>query len=160
VQRPITHYEHSLLAMDHLGLIPFSRDHMESAAAIAAEAAFATDHGARILTVLIETLREHKLVLPSVNTLERLAIKGRAAPGGKRRPRSVTRWRAANGSIFKNSLTMILGLASRASSGCGYPLSVSPASLKDIVARRKRRLAKEIEADGISLKDHSRSEGK
>ncbi len=48
------------------------------AASIAAKAAFSTDHGAKIIEVLIADLRERRLVLPSINTLERLALKGRA----------------------------------------------------------------------------------
>jgi len=41
-------------------------------------AAFATDHGVKIVETLIADLRKHHLVLPSVDTLERLALKGRA----------------------------------------------------------------------------------
>ena len=77
-RRSNTRHEHHVLALDHLGLAPFAADHIEFAADIAAKAAFSTDHGARIIEFLIVGLRERRLVLPSVNTLERLALKGRA----------------------------------------------------------------------------------
>ena len=77
-RRSNTRHEHHALAQDHLGLSSFTASHMELATGIAAEAAFSTDHGARIIEVLIAELRERHLVLPSIDTLERLALKGRA----------------------------------------------------------------------------------
>ena len=77
-RRSNTRHEHHALVLSHLGLAPFAADNMGLAADIAAKAAFSTDHGAKIIEVLIAELRELRLVLPSVNTLERLALKGRA----------------------------------------------------------------------------------
>ncbi len=51
---------------------------MRQAEDIATKAAFATDHGVKIVETVITELRKHHLVLPSVDTLERLALKGRA----------------------------------------------------------------------------------
>ena len=44
----------------------------------ATTAAFATDHGVKIVETLIDEIRKRRLVLPSVGTIERLALKGRA----------------------------------------------------------------------------------
>lgn len=45
---------------------------------IATTAAFATDHGVKIVETLIAELRKQHLVLPPVDRLERLALKGLA----------------------------------------------------------------------------------
>ena len=73
-----TRHEHHALAMRHLELSPFGPEHAPQAEDIATKAAFATDHGVKIVETLIADLRKHHLVLPSVDTLERLALKGRA----------------------------------------------------------------------------------
>ena len=73
-----TRHEHHALAMRHLGLSPFGSEHVQQAEDIATRAAFATDHGVKIVETLIADLRKHRLALPSVDTLERLALKGRA----------------------------------------------------------------------------------
>ena len=73
-----TRHEHHALAMRHLGLSPFGPQHVRQAEDIATRAAFATDHGVKIIETLIAELRKHHLVLPSADTLERLALKGRA----------------------------------------------------------------------------------
>lgn len=73
-----TQHEHHALAMRHLGLSPFGSEHVQQAEDIATRAAFATDHGVKIVETLIADLRKHRLALPSVDTLERLALKGRA----------------------------------------------------------------------------------
>ena len=73
-----TRHEHHALAMRHLGLSPFGSEHVQQAEDIATRAAFATDHGVTIVETLIADLRKHRLALPSVDTLERLALKGRA----------------------------------------------------------------------------------
>ena len=51
--RSNTRHEHHALALSYLGLVPFATDHVGIAADIAAKAAFSTDHGARIIEVLI-----------------------------------------------------------------------------------------------------------
>lgn len=51
---------------------------MQQAEDIATRAAFATDHGVKIVETLVGELRKQHLVLPSADTLERLALKGRA----------------------------------------------------------------------------------
>ena len=66
------------LAMRHLGLSSFEPEHVQQAEELATKATFATDHGVQIVETLIAELRKHHLVLPSVDTLERLALKGRA----------------------------------------------------------------------------------
>lgn len=73
-----TRHEHHALAMRHLGLAPFGPEHVQQAEDIATTAAFATDHGMKIVETLVAELRKQHLVLPSVDTLERLALKGRA----------------------------------------------------------------------------------
>lgn len=76
--RGATRATHQSLAMQHLDLTPFTKAHMTMAEEIATKAAFAMDHGVKIVETLIAELRKHHLVLPSVDTLERLALKGRA----------------------------------------------------------------------------------
>ena len=73
-----TRYEHHALAMRHLGLSPYGREHVQQAEDIATRAAFATDHGVKIVEMLVAELHKQRLVLPSVDALERLALKGRA----------------------------------------------------------------------------------
>jgi hypothetical protein len=64
--------------MQHLDLTPFTKPHMTLAEDIATKAAFATDHGVKIVEALVAELRKHRLVLPSADTIERLALRGRA----------------------------------------------------------------------------------
>ena len=73
-----TRHEHHAVAMRHLGLVPFGPEHVQQAEDIATTAAFAADHGVKIVETLIAELRKQHMVLPSVDTLERLAMKGRA----------------------------------------------------------------------------------
>ena len=70
--------EHNALAPSHPGLTPLAADDMGIAADIAAKAAFSAGHGAGIIEVPVAELRERRLALPSINALERLALKGRA----------------------------------------------------------------------------------
>ncbi|QFT29434.1 Tn3 transposase DDE domain protein [Labrenzia sp. THAF82] len=76
--RGATRAAHQALALQHLDLPPFSKAHMAMAEDIATRAAFATDHGVKIVETLVAELRKKHLLLPSVDTLERLALKGRA----------------------------------------------------------------------------------
>jgi len=76
--RGATRSAHQALALQHLDLVPFTKQHMAMAENIATTAAFATDHGLKIVETLIAELRKQHLVLPPVDTLERLALKGRA----------------------------------------------------------------------------------
>lgn len=76
--RGATRAAHQALAIQHLDLAPFTKAHLAMAEDIATRAAFATDHGVKIVETLVAELRKKHLVLPSVDTLERLALKGRA----------------------------------------------------------------------------------
>ena len=67
--RGATRAAHQALAMQHLDLVPFTKAHMSIAEDIATRAAFATDHGVKIVEALIADLRKHRLTLPSVDTL-------------------------------------------------------------------------------------------
>jgi hypothetical protein len=78
-----TRHEHHALAMRHLGLSSFGPEHVQQAEDIATAAAFATDHSVKIVETLIAKLRRHRLVLPSIDTIERLALKGRARARGE-----------------------------------------------------------------------------
>lgn len=84
-ERGVTRSTHHMLAMQHLDLTPFTPKDAVLAADIASTAAFATDHGAKIVGTLIAGLRARRLVLPSADTIERLALKG--GPERAERPR-------------------------------------------------------------------------
>ena len=58
-----TRHEHHALAMRHLGLSSFGPEHVRQAEEIATTAAFATDHGVKIVATLIADLRQRHLVL-------------------------------------------------------------------------------------------------
>ena len=73
-----TSYEHYTVAMRHCGLSSFGSEYLQQAEDIATRAAFATDHGVKIVEMIIADLRSRRLVLPRVHTIERLALKGRA----------------------------------------------------------------------------------
>ena len=70
--RPNTRHEHHAVAMRHCGLSSFESEYLQRAEDIATRAAFATDHGVKIVEMLITDLRSRRLVLPSVHTIERL----------------------------------------------------------------------------------------
>ena len=76
--REATFTAHHAVAMQHLDLLPYALSHLALAEDIATAAAFATDHGVKIVETLIKELRERQLVLPIASTIERLALKGRA----------------------------------------------------------------------------------
>jgi len=147
-QHPITHCEHARVAMDHLDLTPFSSDHMDRAAAIATEAALATDHGARIVAILIETLRNQKRVLPSLDMLERLAIKGRARARRESAIAICDRLTDGQRATLRDLLETDPTLGrSRLTWLRRYPLSVSPASLNGIIARLDSLRGLDLPAD-------------
>lgn len=105
--------EHHQVAMRHLGLYPFQATHFEIATQLARKAAFATDHGQDIVIALCSGLREQRLVLPSTDTLERIALKGRA---GARRQAAAGIFDALNldhRTALQNLLTNDPGLGSR-----------------------------------------------
>ncbi len=135
-RRSNTRHEHHALALSHLGLTPFAADHMGIAADIAAKAAFSTDHGARIIEVLIAELRERRLVLPSINTLERLALKGRA----RARREAAMALHDALTEEQRDRLQALLANdamigQSRLTWLRGFPVSTSPASLHALLER-------------------------
>lgn len=76
--RGATRTVHRSLAIHHLGLRAFARADFELAVIIATDAAFGTDNGATIMRTTIDGLRSARLVLPSIDTLERIGLTGRA----------------------------------------------------------------------------------
>ncbi len=101
-------------------------------------AAFATDHGVKIVETLVAELRKQHLVLPSVDTLERLALKGRArarreaaaalfdalSPGQRVQLQALL---VNDPSVGQTRLTWLRG----------YPHSASPASMTALLDRLK-----------------------
>ena len=133
-----TRHEHHALAMRHLGLSSFGPQHVQQAEEIATKAAFATDHGVKIVAMLIAELRKHHLMLPSVDTLERLALKGRARA---RREAAAALFDAL--SLEQRGKLQAL-LVNHPSVGQtrltwlrGYPHSASPASMTALLDRLK-----------------------
>ena len=128
--------DHHLLAMRHLALQPFRAEHSALAARFASAAAFATDYGQDIMVALCAELREQQLVLPSTNTLERLALKGRAAA---RRQAAASIFDALSNEhrmALQNLLINDPGIRqSRLTWLRGYPHSTSPASMHALLAR-------------------------
>ena len=133
-----TRHEHHALAMHHLGLSSFGPEHVQQAEDIATRAAFATDHGVNIVETLIAALRRHRLALPSVGTIERLALKGRArarreaaaalfdALSPEQRGR-LQRLLVNDPSVGQTRLTWLRG----------FPHSTSPASMTALLDRLK-----------------------
>ena len=133
-----TRHEHHALAMHHLGLSSFGPEHVQQAEDTATRAAFTTDHGIKIVETLIAELRRHRLVLPSVDTIERLALKGRArarreaaaalfdALSPERRGR-LQRLLVNDSSVGQTRLTWLRG----------FPHSTSPASMTALLDRLK-----------------------
>ena len=58
--RGATRAAHQALAMQHLDLTPFTKTHMTQAKDIATKAAFATDHGVKIVEAAYAQLRKHR----------------------------------------------------------------------------------------------------
>jgi TnpA family transposase len=124
--------------MRHLGLVPFGPDQMNPATVIAAAAAFGTDHGTKIVEALIAHLKECRLVLPSADTIERLALKGRAR--ARREAAAIL-----CGALSLEQQATLQGLLvndsavgqSRLTWLRGYPQSTSPASMHALLERLK-----------------------
>ncbi|WP_419902887.1 Tn3 family transposase [Kiloniella sp.] len=76
--REATQTMHRNQAMQHLGLRAFTQTGFDTALEYATKAAFGTDDGRTIMALLLEDIRKAQLVLPSVDTLERIGIAGRA----------------------------------------------------------------------------------
>ena len=133
-----TRHEHHAVAMRHLGLSPFGSEHVQQAEDIATRAAFATDHGVKIVETLVAELRKQHLVLPSVDTLERFALKGRASA---RREAAAALFDA----LSPDQRAQLQGLLvndpfvgqTRLTWLRGYPHSASPASMTALLDRLK-----------------------
>ncbi len=129
--RQNTRHEHHALAMRHLGLSSFGPEHVQQAEDIATKAAFATDHGFRIVETLIEELRRHRLVLPSADTIERLAPKGRARA---RREAAAALFDALSPEQRDSLQKLLVNDAAVGQTRLtwlrGFPHSASPASMK------------------------------
>jgi hypothetical protein len=76
--RKATRTQHRNLAHQHLGLRPFMHSDVKPALELATQAAFGTDDGRVIMERLLQNIKGARLVLPSVDTLERIGISGRA----------------------------------------------------------------------------------
>jgi len=136
--RGATRAAHHGMAMRHLDLTPFAGAHMKLAEDIATAAAFATDHGVKIVETLIDGLRRNRLVLPSADTIGRLALKGRA----RARREAAAAVLDALSSDQRDSLQRLL--VNDASVGQarltwlrGFPHSASPASMTALLDRLK-----------------------
>ena len=136
--RGATRAAHQALALQHLGLVQFTKEHMAMAGDIATTAAFATDHGVKIVETRVAELRKQHLVLPPVGRLERLALKGRARArreaaaalfdGLSPEQRAQLQALLVNDpSVGQTRLTWLRG----------YPHSTSPASMTALLDRLK-----------------------
>lgn len=138
VVRRNTRHEHHALAMRHLGLSSFEPEHVQQAEELATKAAFATDHGVQIVETLIAELRKHHLVLPSVDTLERLALKGRARA---RREAAAALFDALSPEQRGKLQALLVNDPSVGQTRLtwlrGYPHSASPASMTVLLDRLK-----------------------
>ena len=143
-----TRHEHHAVAMRHLGLSPFGPEHVQQAEDIATRAAFATDHGVKIIETLIAGLRKHRLVLPSADTIERLALKGRARA---RREAAATLFDALSpeqrDSLQKLLVNDVAVGQTRLTWLRGFPHSASPASMTALLARLKYLRALDLPPD-------------
>ena len=73
-----TRVTHRSLAIRHLGLRPFVRADFQSVSDLAAQAAFDTDDARAIMGKLLEQMRRERLVIPAIDTLDRVGLTGRA----------------------------------------------------------------------------------
>jgi TnpA family transposase len=76
--REQTMTDHALNIMDFLNLRPPIREDIPAMIAMAADAAFGTDKGCEIVDGLLGSIRQQKIALPNISTIERVAIAGRA----------------------------------------------------------------------------------
>nr|WP_200880325.1 DUF4158 domain-containing protein [Thalassobacter sp. 16PALIMAR09] len=152
-----TRHEHHALAMRHLGLAPFGTEHVQQAENIATAAAFATDHGVKIVEALAAVLRKHRLVLPSVDTLERLAVKGRSR---SRREAAAALFDAVSMEQRAQLQARLVNDPSvgqtRLTSLRGYPHSTSPASITALLDRLLHHaVVVQIEGASYRLRGHT-----
>ena len=146
--RGATRAAHQALAMQHLDLTPFTKTHMTLAEDIATKAAFAADHGVKIVETLVAKLRKHRLVLPSDDTIERLALRGRARARREAAaalfdalsPQQRSRLQALlvnDPSVGQTRLTWLRG----------FPHSASPASMMALLDRLKYLRSLDLPSD-------------
>ncbi|WP_461384553.1 DUF4158 domain-containing protein, partial [Devosia indica] len=133
-----TRSAHQALALQHLDLVPFTNEHMAMAEDIATTAAFATDHGVKIVKTLVAELRRQHLVLPPVDRLERLALKGRARA---RREAAAALFDALSPDQRVQLQALLVNDLSVGQTRLtwlrGYPHSASPASMTALLDRLK-----------------------
>ncbi|MFT7596869.1 MAG: TnpA family transposase [Paracoccaceae bacterium] len=146
--RGATRAAHQSLAMQHLDLTSFTKTHMALAEDIATKAAFATDHGVKIVEALVADLRKQRLVLPSADTIERLALRGRARARREAAtalfdalsPQQRSRLQALlvnDPSVGQTRLTWLRG----------FPHSASPASMMALLDRLKYLRSLDLSSD-------------
>ena len=143
-----TRHDHHALAMRHLGLSSLGPEQVQQAEEIATEAAFATDHGVKIVETLIEELRRRQLVLPSADTIERLALKGRARA---RREAAATLFDALSPEQRDSLQNLLVNDAAVGQTRLtwlrGFPPSASPASMTALLDRLKYLRALDLPSD-------------
>ncbi len=76
--REATQTAHRVLATHHPGLRSFTRADFKGALDLAARAAFDTDDARVIMNSLLDDIRREHFILPSIGTLERIGLAGRA----------------------------------------------------------------------------------
>jgi TnpA family transposase len=77
-RRSETRREHLGELQAHLGVRPFGREDYRAVATIAVAEAVGTDRGDMIVAVMVDHLRERRILLPAATILERLALAARA----------------------------------------------------------------------------------
>ncbi|SEF07583.1 Transposase and inactivated derivatives, TnpA family [Rhizobiales bacterium GAS188] len=77
-RRAQTRLDHAGEIAAHLGLRTFARADLSVALDVAAAAAWSTDKGEPIARGIVEGLRAAKLILPAMDTIERVGLAGRA----------------------------------------------------------------------------------
>ena len=136
--RKATRAQHRNLVLQHLGLRPFTHSDAKPALEMATQAAFGTDDGRVIMERLLQNIREVRVVLPSIDTLERIGISGRA----RARRHAAQALNDALSEDQKEALKSLLsnnpdlGL-SRLAWLRGMPHSTSTASLHALLERQK-----------------------
>ncbi|MEM6484649.1 MAG: DUF4158 domain-containing protein [Pseudomonadota bacterium] len=137
-RRQATIAAHRSVAIRHLGLRTFKRADFQHVSEWAAHAAFDTDDARIIMRRLLDQLRQQRLVLPTIGTLERIGLTGRA-----RARRHAAQ--AVNDSLSEEQKQALNGLVkhdeaigqSRLTWLRGWPHSTSAGSLHGLLARLK-----------------------